>query len=108
MRDIGRNIRDLREQQKLTQEELADKLFVTRQTVSNYEHGKTRPDVDMIMKIADVLNVDANAVFYGIPVPENRKTAFRRLMVSSTVLLVMVIGAIILHPLCLSLQAENT
>ncbi|MEA4942354.1 MAG: helix-turn-helix transcriptional regulator [Oscillibacter sp.] len=107
MRDIGRNIRDLREQNNLTQEELADKLFVTRQTVSNYEHGKTRPDVDMIMKIADVLNVDANAVFYGIPVPENRKTAFRRLTVSSTVLLVMVIGAIILHPLCRSLQAEK-
>ncbi len=107
MRDIGRNIRDLREQNNLTQEELADKLFVTRQTVSNYEHGKTRPDVDMIMKIADVLNVDANAAFYGIPVPNSRKTACRKMMVSSTVLLVMVIGAIILHPLCRSLQAEK-
>jgi len=107
MRDIGKTIFNLREQNKLTQEELADKLFVTRQTVSNYEHGKTRPDVDMIMRIADVLNVDANAVFYGIPVPESRKTAFRRMMVSSIVLLMMVVGAIILHPLCLSLQAEK-
>ena len=107
MRDIGKNICNLREQNKLTQEELAAKLFVTRQTVSNYEHGKTRPDMNMIMRIADVLNVDANAVFYGIPVPESRKTAFRRMMVSSAVLLMMVVGAIILHPLCLSLQAEK-
>ena len=37
MRDIGKNIKDLRIQAKLTQEELAEKLFVTRQTVSNYE-----------------------------------------------------------------------
>lgn len=35
MRDIGKNIRDLRESKGLTQEELAARLFVTRQTVSN-------------------------------------------------------------------------
>ena len=42
MRDIGKNIRDLRQQKHLTQEELAEQLFVTRQTVSNYENGRTR------------------------------------------------------------------
>ena len=35
MRDIGKNIRDLRESKGLTQEELAARLSVTRQTVSN-------------------------------------------------------------------------
>ena len=35
MRDIGKNIRDLRESKGLTREELAARLFVTRQTVSN-------------------------------------------------------------------------
>lgn len=39
MRDIGKNIRDLRQQSHLTQEELAERLFVTRQTISNYENG---------------------------------------------------------------------
>ena len=67
MRDIGKNIRDLRESKGLTQEELAARLFVTRQTVSNYETGKTRPDVDMILPIAEVLDADANTVFYGRP-----------------------------------------
>ena len=46
MRDIGKNIRDLRTRKDMTQDELAEKLFVTRQTVSNYETGKSRPDVD--------------------------------------------------------------
>ena len=45
MRDIGKNIRQLRTQQNMTQDELAQKLFVTRQTVSNYETGKSKPDV---------------------------------------------------------------
>ena len=42
MRDIGKNIRDLRKRQNMTQDELAARLFVTRQTVSNYENGRTR------------------------------------------------------------------
>ena len=75
MRDIGKNIRDLRQQKHLTQEELAERLFVTRQTISNYEHGRTRPDVDQILRLAEIFDTDANAVLYGPPVPEGRKTA---------------------------------
>lgn len=45
MRDIGKNIRQLRIQKNMTQDELAQKLFVTRQTVRNYETGKSKPDV---------------------------------------------------------------
>lgn len=37
MRDIGKNIKTLRTAKGMTQEELAAALFVTRQTVSNYE-----------------------------------------------------------------------
>lgn len=73
MRDIGKNIRDLRQQKHLTQEELAEQLFVTRQTVSNYENGRTRPDVDQILRLAEIFDTDANAVLYGPPVPEGLK-----------------------------------
>ena len=75
MRDIGKNIRDLRQQKHLTQEELAEQLFVTRQTVSNYENGRTRPDVDQILRLAEIFDTDANAVLYGPPMPEGRKNA---------------------------------
>ena len=50
MRDIGKNIRDLRERAKLTQDALAEQLCTTRQTISNYERGKTRPDVEQILR----------------------------------------------------------
>lgn len=71
MRDIGKNIRQLRTQKNMTQDELAEKLFVTRQTVSNYETGRSRPDVEMLAKIAEVLETDANTVLYGpAPAPD--------------------------------------
>lgn len=65
MRDIGKNIKDLRISKDLTQDELAEKLFVTRQTVSNYETGRTRPDIDSLMKISEVLEADIHTVLYG-------------------------------------------
>lgn len=78
MRDIGKNIRLLRQQKNMTQDELAEALFVTRQTVSNYETGRSRPDVEMLLRIAEVLGVDANTVLYGPPVPESRKAEYRK------------------------------
>lgn len=75
MRDIGKNIRELRQRQNMTQDELAARLFVTRQTVSNYENGRTRPDVEQILRLAEIFGTDANAVLYGPPVPEGRKRA---------------------------------
>lgn len=81
MRDIGKNIRDLRQQSHLTQDELAERLFVTRQTISNYENGRTRPDVDQILRLAEVFGTDANAVLYGPPVLPNRKSAIIRTVV---------------------------
>lgn len=39
MANVGKNIRRLRTQKHMTQDELAEKLFVSRQTVSNYETG---------------------------------------------------------------------
>ena len=65
MCDIGKNIRRFRMGQRMTQDELARKLFVTRQTVSNYENGKSQPDIEMLEKIAAVLDVDIRMLLYG-------------------------------------------
>ena len=89
MRDIGKNIKNLRINANLTQEDLAEKLFVTRQTVSNYENGKSRPDVDMIVKIGEILNADANTVIYGIPDQLDRKRKYCRVLTMTGVLLVL-------------------
>ena len=45
---IGTNIKKLRTTAGLTQDQLAERLYVTRQTVSNWERGISRPDLDQL------------------------------------------------------------
>lgn len=47
----------IRQERGMTQQELASKLFVTRQAVSRWEHGETTPSIDMSKLIASVLDV---------------------------------------------------
>ena len=51
MASVAKHIRALRNKRQLTQEELAEKLFVTRQTVSNWETAKSQPDVETLEKL---------------------------------------------------------
>ena len=61
---VGKNIKFFREKKDITQSELADKLCVTRQAVSNWENGKTEPDIEMLNKIASVLEISIEELIY--------------------------------------------
>lgn len=50
--EVGRVIRDLRTGAEMSQEELAEKVFVSRQTISNWENGRSYPDVQSLSLIA--------------------------------------------------------
>ena len=54
---LNERIRQLREAQNLTQVQLAAKLSVTKQSVSNWENNYIQPSVEMVMAIADVFGV---------------------------------------------------
>ena len=56
MANVGKNISKLRRLKGLTQDELAEKLFVTRQTVSGWENGRTQPALDILGELSDVLD----------------------------------------------------
>ena len=56
MASISKNIKKLRKENNLTQETLAEKLFVTRQTVSYWETGRSQPTLDMLGDLAVALN----------------------------------------------------
>ena len=55
--NIGERLRRLRLQRSLTQEELADHLSVSRQTVSKWENGDCMPDVDKFIRLSDLLEI---------------------------------------------------
>lgn len=54
---IGKNLADLRRQNKLTQQQVADKFGYSSKAVSRWERGETLPDIEMLAKICD---------FYGV------------------------------------------
>lgn len=62
---IGENIRYFRVKMNITQEELAEKLNVTRQAISKWENNKGEPDLDMLSNIATALEVSVENLLYG-------------------------------------------
>ncbi len=54
---LGDNIKRLREERHLTQQQLADKLYVSRQTVCRWENGSRCPDLIMAKKLAVELDI---------------------------------------------------
>ena len=54
---IGDKILELRKNAKMSQEKLAEKLNVTRQTISNWELGQTLPDIEQTKEISKIFNI---------------------------------------------------
>jgi transcriptional regulator with XRE-family HTH domain len=54
---IGERIKESRKQKSLTQQELAEKLNVTRSAISNWEVGRNYPDLDLIIQISELFGI---------------------------------------------------
>lgn len=67
----GEFIRDCRKKDGLTQEDLADRMFVSRQTISDIELGKTEPTYDKVKDFANILNVSILDIFNGEKTDKN-------------------------------------
>ena len=62
---IGEFLKTLRKDKNLTQEELADKMNVSRRTVSRWETGSNLPDLSILVELADLYDVDMREIFNG-------------------------------------------
>ena len=63
---LGENIRNLRKAADMTQEQLAERLGVSYQSISRWENGGTYPDLEVIPAIAKIFSVSTDALL-GIP-----------------------------------------
>ena len=61
--NIGNKICTLRKERGMTQVELADKLFVSHQAISQWENASTVPDLNSLLKICEIFNVTMNDLF---------------------------------------------
>lgn len=64
MSKLGQKLRELRKAHSYTQDYLAEVLGVVRQTYSNYETGKRRPDSDALYKLAGLYNISIDDLLH--------------------------------------------
>ena len=62
---IGKFIAECRKDNKLTQEQLAEKLGVTSKSISRWENGKTMPDLSLMRPLCDILDITINELISG-------------------------------------------
>ena len=72
---FGENLKAMRKAKGYTQEELAIKINVVRQTVSKWEKGLSVPDADMLSQIAEVLDTKVSVLLGGTITEETDKDA---------------------------------
>lgn len=62
---IGSQIRKYRNNMELSQEQLAGKIYVSRQTISNWENGKNYPDIHSLLLLSSIFNVSLDNLIKG-------------------------------------------
>ena len=63
--ELGGQIKRHRTRLGLSQEELADRIFVTRQSVSNWENGRTYPDLQSLLRLSDLFGLSLDELIKG-------------------------------------------
>ena len=84
---ISRNLKSLRKKNQYTQEEIAEKINVSRQSVAKWENGESNPDIESCIKLANLYNVKLDDLVNhseektGIAVPPKGKYFFGSVVV---------------------------
>lgn len=62
---FGKRLEEIRKERNIKQQELADYVGTSQQTISNYENGINKPSVELLLKIIDVLDVSCDYLLRG-------------------------------------------
>lgn len=73
---IGKHIAMLRKNINITQQQLAEKLYVSYQAVSKWERGLSTPDIEMLQRISEVLSVNFTSFLLDIKYQSNVSSIF--------------------------------
>ena len=120
---IGEFIKYLRKEKGDTQDELAEKFYVSRRTVSRWETGASLPDIDVLIELADYFNVDLREILNGekkdkkdmneeiketvIGVDNYTKIKFKRTRITTVVLLIIGLLSLVSYVVIFSLDLNS-
>lgn len=63
--ELGKQIKKYRQEAKLSQDELANRIYVSRQTISNWENDKSYPDVNSLVLLSEIFQISLDKLIKG-------------------------------------------
>ena len=119
LKQIGKFIQELRKEKGLTQQDLADLIPVSRETISKYELDKNKPSEDVLIKLCDIFDVSFEELLYGARKNKKNKKEIEKLAYNlyhkynknkknSIILFIILIGVIILFLLYYFITTFNS
>ena len=94
---IGQFIKQIRQDNNLTQKDLADKLGVTYQAVSKWENGKNVPDIATLKEISELFNTNIEEILNGEKkdVKKEKNTYIYPIILIALIVLLLIVGSLV-------------
>lgn len=86
METFGERLARLRKDANMTQDNLCEKLHVSRQTISSWERDRSEPDMKMLNQIGDLFHIDMNELLSGIKKKQPHSNMLRYIFILTTIL----------------------
>lgn len=103
--EIGKKLQEARLGAKLTQEQVAERLFVSRQTISNWENEKSYPDIVSVIKLSDLYSISLDKLLKGDTKMLEHLEESTDIVKSNQKLLLAVMANIVVFLTCLLMAA---
>lgn len=101
--ELGNKIKYYRGEKELSQEELAERVYVSRQTISNWENNKSYPDINSIVLLSEVFEISIDNLIKGdvelMKKEINTEDVKKLNLYSSIMLILMLVATILLMPM---------
>ena len=83
--ELGKQIKKYRQEAGLSQEELANRIYVSRQTISNWENDKSYPDVNSLVLLSEIFQISLDKLIKGEVTKLNRYATIYTILLVATV-----------------------
>ena len=93
---IAKNLKECRLAANMSQEQVAEQLFVTRQTVSGWETGRTQPDLETLGKLTALYGVGLDRVIYGVDYDDKKAGRRKKLILASRIFAGVVVAGMMI------------
>ena len=101
--ELGNKIKYYRGEKEFSQEELAERVYVSRQTISNWENNKSYPDINSIVLLSEIFEISIDNLIKGdveqMKKEINTEDVKKLNLYSSIMLILMLVATILLMPM---------